>query len=267
MIWNRDKRRATGRADESILCFYRENEEYGCFSNWYRADFEYAGMRFTSVEQFMMYHKVSLFRQRELEERILATDDPAVIKKLGRTKFREFDGELWEKISYAIVKRGVRAKFEQNEDLLRNLLDTGERVMAECSLRDTKWGIGVAIDDPNCCRPGTWKGQNYLGRILMEVRDDLRRAATKGALGYRDARDMEFPEWNAYAGTLLHSPKFHGTVCAYADTLGSDRLKTCFLYEYTLAEWETAMRTNMGGGLTAVGFWELKQDVFDILKA
>ena len=37
--------------DENVVCFYHEYEENGCFSNWYRAEFEYAGKRFTSVEQ------------------------------------------------------------------------------------------------------------------------------------------------------------------------------------------------------------------------
>ena len=31
--------------DENVVCFYHEYEENGCFSNWYRAEFEYAGKR------------------------------------------------------------------------------------------------------------------------------------------------------------------------------------------------------------------------------
>ena len=42
--------------DTNIIGFYHEYDEYGYFSNWYHADFEYAGKRFSSVEQFMMYH-------------------------------------------------------------------------------------------------------------------------------------------------------------------------------------------------------------------
>lgn len=101
----------------------------------------------------MMYQKVIMFRQYGLAQKILASADPSEIKKLGRTHFSEFNADTWDKTCYAIVKRGIRAKFEQNPKLLEMLLNTGEKVLAECSAKDTKWGIGTAIDDPNCYHP------------------------------------------------------------------------------------------------------------------
>lgn len=92
-----------GRVNPGIIGFYHEYDAYGCFSNWYRAEFEYAGKRFSSVEQYMMYHKVIMFRQYELAMKILASDDPAVVKKLGRTRFAQFDAYVWDRTSYAIV--------------------------------------------------------------------------------------------------------------------------------------------------------------------
>ena len=94
-----------------------------------------------------MYHKVLMFHQFDLADKILQTDDPAVIKKLGRTHFSEFNADIWDKTSYAIVKRGIRAKFFQNEDLLKKLLNTEDKILAEASLKDTKWGIGIDIRD------------------------------------------------------------------------------------------------------------------------
>lgn len=207
-----------------------------------------------------------MFRQHELAQKILASDDPSEIKKLGRTRFPEFNADTWEKTCYTIVKRGIRAKFEQNPNLLEMLLSTGEKVLAECSAKDTKWGIGTAIDDPNCNHPSQWNGTNYLGRILMEVRDELRHLSEVGKIGYADAHDIDFPLWNTYAGTLRRNPKFYQTINAYADALRENHERVCFFYDYTLADWELAMRTNMGGGLPAIGFWEMKQDIYDILK-
>ena len=252
--------------DKNILCFYHEYEENGYMSNWYRAEFEYAGQKYTSIEQYMMYQKVIMFRQYELAQQILASEDPYTIKKLGRTRFPEFNADVWDKTCYAIVKRGIRAKFEQNSDLLRQLLNTEEKILAECSARDTKWGIGIAVDDPARYDPTRWKGTNYLGRILMEVRDELRRLTAAGKTGYADASESGFPLWHAYAGTLRLNPKFYQTFNAYADTLGDDERK-CFLFDCTLADWELAMRNNMGGGLQAAGFWEMKQDIYEILRA
>ena len=252
--------------DTNIVCFYHEYNENGCFSNWYKADFEYVGLHFNSVEQFMMYHKVLMFHQHDLAQKILTSDDPAIIKKLGRTYFPEFNSAVWDKTCYAIVKRGVRAKFEQNDNLLHKLIATGEKTLAECSLKDTKWGIGVEINDPKRYNTIYWNGKNYLGRILMEVRDELRYLKNMGIIGYKDSRDINFTIWNNHAGTLLQNPKYHDAINAYVDTLRSQHEKRCFLYDGSLEEWETAMRTNMGGGLTAIGFWELKQDLFDISR-
>lgn len=254
------------KPDMNVLCFYHEYEENGYLSNWYRSEFEYAGRRYSSIEQYMMYQKVIMFRQYDLAQKILASNDPSEIKKLGRTHFSEFNADTWDKTCYAIVKRGIRAKFEQNPKLLEMLLNTGEKVLAECSAKDTKWGIGTAIDDPNCYHPSQWNGTNYLGRILMEVRDELRHLSVAGKIGYADAHDIDFPLWNTYAGTLRRIPKFYQTINAYADTLIGNHEQVCFLYDYTLADWELAMRTNMGGGLPAIGFWEMKQDIYDILR-
>ena len=136
-------------SDKNIICFYHENEEFGCLSNWYKAEFEYAGERFSSVEQYMMYHKVITFKEYDLADKIMDETDPAEIKKLGRAKIHSFDADLWDSISYVIVKRGIRAKFMQNLDILQVLLGTGNKVLAEASERDKKWGIGVAVDNPD----------------------------------------------------------------------------------------------------------------------
>ena len=251
---------------DMIVRFYHEREENGCFSNWYPASFEYAGQHYNCVEQYMMYQKVLMFRQYHLAEKILASNNPSEIKRLGRTRFPEFNSDVWDRTSYAIVKRGVRAKFEQNKDLLQVLLDTQDNVLAECSLMDKKWGIGVAIDNPDCSDPSKWNGKNYLGRILMEVRDELRRLSAAKKIGYVDAKELQFPLWNSFAGVLRCNPKLYPVINAYCDTLPRQDIQSCFLYDYSLYQWEIAMHTNMGGGLPAIGFWEMKQDIYETLR-
>lgn len=252
--------------NENIVCFYHEYEENGCFSNWYRCDFKYAKMKFTSMEQYMMYHKVIMFRQYELADRIMETDDPAIIKKIGRTRFNNFNSYLWDKTCCQIVKRGLRAKFEQNEDLLEALLNTKDKLLVECSSRDKKWGIGIDINDPMRFDVELWDGDNLLGRLLMEVREELKIAKANGTLGYIDALDKDFPLWHMKAGELKRIPKFYDAIHAYSDTLIGKHEKNCFLYDCPLTEWELAMRVNMGGGLPAIGFYEMKQDLFDTMR-
>ncbi|MBR3356032.1 MAG: NADAR family protein [Oscillospiraceae bacterium] len=253
-----------------MIGFYHENEEFGCFSNWYPAAFDYAGQHYLNSEQFMMYHKVLMFRKYDLAQQIMQTDDPAKCKKIAGQKFLEFDKELWDKTSYAIVKRGVKAKFAQNEVICKKLLSTGNELLAECSPSDTKWGIGIGIDDPDRFVVSKWRGKNYLGRILMEVRDELRQELLLNQgeiLEYIDARELKpIKEWNLTAGELKRFPQYYSAIHAYGDTLKSDHERHVFYDVYSLHQWDIAMKTNMGGGLPAIGFYEMKQDVYDIAR-
>ena len=177
-----------------MIGFFHEYEEYGCFSNWYPAGFEYEGRYFDNSEQFMMYHKVMMFGKDELAEQIMKTSDPAVCKKIAKQKFPEFDADLWDKACQEIVKRGVKAKFAQNEDILKVLLGTGNALLAECSPYDKKWGIGIDIGDPDRLNIAKWKGQNLLGKILMDVREELRqeiRLSANGKPEYFGGKDTE----------------------------------------------------------------------------
>ena len=249
-----------------MIGFFHEDEEYGCFSNWYHAEFDYAGRHYVNSEQFMMYHKVLMFHKYELADQIIQTSDPAKCKKIAGQKFPEFDSELWEKTCVAIVKRGVKAKFAQNKDILKTLLNTGNALLAECSPYDKKWGIGIDINDPQRFVIANWRGKNLLGRILMEVREELRQElqnSPDGRIEYVEARGLEpITEWNMTAGELKRIPQFYDAIHAYGDTLKDYRVRNVFYNDFSLFQWEIAMRENMGGGLPVIGFYEMKQDVY-----
>ena len=253
-----------------MIGFFHENEAYGCFSNWYPAEFDYAGRHFANSEQFMMYHKVLMFHKYDFADQIMNTSDPAKCKKIAGQKFPEFDSALWEKTCRTIVKRGVKAKFSQNEDIREILLSTGNALLAECSPYDKKWGIGIDISDPDRFVIAKWKGKNLLGRILMEVREELRQEIHSfpfGKLEYMDARDLEpIKEWNMTAGELKRIPQFYDAIHAYSDTLRGHHERDIFYNGYSLYDWEIAMCTNMGGGLPVIGFYEMKQDVYDTVR-
>ena len=255
-----------------MIGFFHENEEFGCFSNWYHAEFDYAGKHYVNAEQFMMYHKVLMFNKFDLAEQIMQTSDPAKCKQIAGQRFPEFDAELWNKTCAAIVKRGVKAKFAQNEEILEILLNTRNALLAECSPYDEKWGIGLYIHDPNRFVIAKWKGRNLLGRILMEVREELRqelRAAQDGRLAYLDATDLKpIPEWKMTAGELKRIPQFYAAVHAYSDTLKDHRAKDTFYHDRSLEQWEIAMGNGnpMGVGLPVVGFYEMKQEVYDTAR-
>ncbi len=252
-----------------LIGFYHENEAYGCFSNWYPAEFDYAGIHYIHSEQFMMYQKAAMFSRFDLCEQILKTSDPLKCKHIAR-QFPEYNDNVWEKTCRTIVKRGVKAKFLQNREILSVLLGTGNAILAECSPKDDKWGIGIDITDPARLEIEKWRGKNYLGVILMEVRDELRLEMLMNGnkapeyIDYRDAAST--PIWQMKAGELKRIPQYYKAIHAYSDTLRSKHEKDCFYYQVPLEGWEYSMRTNMGGGLPIGGFYEMKQEIYEIAE-
>lgn len=156
----------------NVICFHNPDEENGYLSNWYLSHFTVNGIDFSSMEQFMMYQKAYRFHDEEIADNILHTDNVAEIKKLGR-KVHGYDENVWNGIRQIIVYEGLKAKFSQNAELKRQLVDTGDAVLAECAVRDQIWGIGLSMGDPNRFERSKWKGNNLLGYALMLVREQL----------------------------------------------------------------------------------------------
>lgn len=150
-----------------------------CLSQWWLAPFELDGVGYASAEHFMMAGKARLFGDGEALAAILKAPDPAAAKKLGRG-VRGFEDDVWRKHRHELVVTGNLAKFEQHPKLGFFLLSIREDVIVEASPRDTIWGIGLGQENPKARDPRLWRGLNLLGFALMEVRERLRKRATRG---------------------------------------------------------------------------------------
>ena len=155
---------------QQIIGFHNPDEEYGYLSNWYRSDFEKDGIRFSSMEQYMMYQKALCFQDKKIAAEILKTDDVGRIKELGR-KVSNYDESRWNGMRQILVYEGLLAKFEQNEELKAQLKSTGDAILAECAVKDRIWGIGLSMKDPDRLDIKKWHGTNLLGYALMIVRE------------------------------------------------------------------------------------------------
>ena len=155
---------------QQIIGFHNPDEEYGYLSNWYRSDFEKDGIRFSSMEQYMMYQKALCFRDEKVAAEILKTDYVGHIKELGR-QVSNYDESIWNGKRQILVYEGLLAKFEQNEDLKAQLKSTGDAILAECAVKDRIWGIGLSMKDPDRLDVKKWHGTNLLGYALMIVRE------------------------------------------------------------------------------------------------
>ncbi len=252
-----------------IVCFFNPNKEYGVFSNQYLAGFSYAGVHFASVEQFADYHMMLLFNRHDLADKIIGTEVPEERKKIAAQEFPEFNTELWESICKTIIKRGVTAKFWQNKDLRKELIDTGNSLLAYCSFDDRLLGNGMDIYDSRSLETQRWSGKNLLGEILMEVRAELRQY-----MGLLKTEDLEWVdattmppifEWQMKPGELMYIPQFHDTVRAYAKTILSRSYRSQFFYDYSFETIEDLLLNKADSSpFPVVGFFEMKQEIYCI---
>ena len=155
-----------------IVCFHHPCEPNGYLSNWYASSFELDNVIFSSVEQYMMFCKAKTFCDSEIGQQIMATDNVGKIKALGRS-VKNYDEVIWNGLRQIIVYEGLVAKFKQNTDLSKLLLETEDAVLAECSVQDKVWGIGLSMKDERCFDIHQWLGANLLGFTLMQVRNTL----------------------------------------------------------------------------------------------
>lgn len=156
----------------NVICFHNPDEENGYLSNWYYSDFSIDDVEYTSMEQYMMYQKAIRFQDISIAEEILATQDVAQIKELGRS-VSGYNDNIWSGIRQIVVYEGLKAKFAQNDNLRKQLVETQDAILAECAVKDCVWGIGLSMHDPNRLNLEQWRGKNLLGYTLMMVRDGL----------------------------------------------------------------------------------------------
>jgi N-glycosidase YbiA len=111
------------------------------------------------------YFQSQKFKDVEHQERIRKAKSPMIAARMGRDRKKPLRRD-WESVKVAIMREVVRAKFNQHDDIRQILLSTGNSKIVEHTENDSYWGDG-----------GNGSGKNMLGRILMEIREELRRTA------------------------------------------------------------------------------------------
>ncbi len=144
----------------------------GPFSQWYPCEFKINKIKYNTAEQYMMAEKARIFRDEESLVKIMQTSHPRMQKSLGR-KVKNFDPEIWDSRAKKVVFKGNLAKFLQNQELLEKLLATRGTVLVEASPFDRIWGIGLDPKNPDAKDRSKWKGTNWLGEVLTDVREYL----------------------------------------------------------------------------------------------
>lgn len=145
--------------------------KYRFLSNFWPCRVEFEGMVYPSAEHA---YQAAKFPPRGTGMRARIANMPGThegarsAKWLARQKASlEYVGgkEGWEEVKIHVMTRIVRSKFQLNADLREMLLVTGTEELQEGNnWNDRFWGI---------CPPGSGKGRNELGKILMKIRKEI----------------------------------------------------------------------------------------------
>jgi ribA/ribD-fused uncharacterized protein len=145
--------------------------EWACYSNFYAAPVKLDGVEYPSVEHAYQAAKTLDPKKRIPFQSITLTSGKA--KRMGRG-FREGRGLRpdWRQVNVGIMRDLLMQKFAHSL-LKRKLLSSLQAELEEGNYwHDTFWGVCYGKIDGRTCDLGEHEpiGENYLGKLLMEVR-------------------------------------------------------------------------------------------------
>ncbi len=147
-----------GKEPQEIRFYLHREKPYGCFSNFSSHGFELEDLWWPTSEHYFQAQK---FPNASYAEQIRTAKSPMIAARLGRSRKQPIRAD-WADVKDELMRRAVLCKFLTNREIKEVLLSTGDAILVENTSDDYYWGCGS---------DGT--GLNMLGRILMEVREQL----------------------------------------------------------------------------------------------
>lgn len=161
--------------------FHKVNQPYGYFSNFSPHPIFLDNEIWNTVEH---YFQASKFNDTEIRRKIQLMESPMEAAIEGRDK-KNILREDWELVKEEFMYKALRCKFTQHPKLMHNLMLTQDCIIIEHTENDNYWGDG-----------GDGRGQNRLGILLMQVRNELAKQV--------DDKLVVLPPWIAFPTISQH---------------------------------------------------------------
>lgn len=143
--------------------FYEKSAAFYEFTNFHE-DYPIiiCSSQWRTSEHFFQASKFAAYPEKMDEVRRLPTPRDAFnyVRERSNLPFIRSD---WQSVKDGVMLMALRAKFSQNEKLAAILLATEHAELIEHTVNDNYWADG-----------GDGKGENKLGQLLMQVREELR---------------------------------------------------------------------------------------------
>ncbi|GDG69067.1 swarming motility protein [Escherichia coli] len=139
---------------DTIINFYSTSDDYGDFSNFAAWPIKVDGKTWPTSEHYFQAQK---FLDEKYREEIRRVSSPMVAARMGRDRSKPLR-KNWESVKEQVMRKALRAKFEQHAELRALLLATAPAKLVEHTENDAYWGDG-----------GNGKGKNRLGYLFNGV--------------------------------------------------------------------------------------------------
>jgi hypothetical protein len=145
-----------------IIKFYIKEEPYGFLSNFWRVE-QYSHGKNYKVKTNENGYQSEKAKDPLMRDWIAKAPTAYAAMMAGKNLKPDEIVDDWDNKKVEVMRIGLLAKFSQNYLLGQALLRTGDAILIEDSPTDMFWG-------------GRLEGsQNMLGKLLMEVREELRK--------------------------------------------------------------------------------------------
>ena len=162
----------------STIKFYERGQPYFEFTNFAEFPILLDGKTWPTSEHYFQAQK---FVGTPYVEQIRNLPRPRDAFDLSRQpQVSQWLRSDWEQVKLHVMHKALQAKFSQHNHLRDMLVKTGDRQLIEHTTRDSFWGDG-----------GDGRGQNHLGKLLMQVRSELsslqcNNVTAQGVFGFAD---------------------------------------------------------------------------------
>ena len=196
-----DDQMRTYKRAESVV-FLKVNEDFGGLSNMaafrLKIPLQNSNTGVLVLTSEALYQACRYPHLPDLQRTIIDQQSPMAAKMKSRPHRKNDSRADWDQVRVKIMRWCLRVKLANHwTEFSRLLLATHDKPIVEQSAKDDFWGAKV-VD------PGTLKGQNVLGRLLMELREEVKEAIKQDKTdGLRRVEPLEIENFFLYGEPIL----------------------------------------------------------------
>lgn len=131
------------------------------------------GVEHKSAERYYWYKMAEHFEDNEAKQKISKAPNVQIAEEAMKN-IQKFDEDEWNKLKLDIWEEGQRLKLEQVR-WIANLLVLTKTTYLAIATEDKFFGTGWRKNRDEANKPVFWDGQNEGGKILMNLRHELKK--------------------------------------------------------------------------------------------